>query len=215
MMKVFKLSLVQVLLLPAIVSVVGQDELDFDIVNDNQRNRRIVDGKKTKSFRSNYASKNVSDSNRSLATTAQEMASLQTWLDNQVNTKNVLVGVSAFVVAGDGPIQTVASGKAVLASAWDVTTKKGISTTAKDVTADTACMMASVSKTFTWTALTMLLDAGKFGLDDPIDDILSFSIRNPRFPNIPVTYRHLYAHTSGIKGAFIHFSFITCLVDER
>ena len=131
-----------------------------------------------------------------------EIDSLQTWLDDLVKNKDRIVGVSAFVVAGKGPnpISVVTSGKAVIASAWDATNKKGISSQVKMVTSDSTCMMASTSKPFTWTALSMLLDAGKFNLDDPIDDILSFQIRNPSFPNVPVTYRHLYAHTSGIRG---------------
>ena len=131
-----------------------------------------------------------------------KIASLQTWLDNQVNSKNPLVGISAFVVAGSGndPVEVVASGRAVIASVWDATNKKGETNVEKLVTADSTCMLASTSKLFTWTALSMLLDAGKFDLDDAIDDVLSFQIRNPRFPNVPITYRHLYAHTSGIKG---------------
>jgi len=116
-----------------------------------------------------------------------------------VNTKNQIVGVSAFIVAGDGPIETIASGQAVIASAWDVTSKQGVRNTAKQVTAESTSMIASTSKLITWTALSMLLDAGKFDLDDPIDAILSFQIRNPSFPSVPITYKHLYTHTTGIK----------------
>ena len=133
-----------------------------------------------------------------------QITSLQSWLDNQVQNKNPLVGISAFVVAGsdNNPVEVVTSGKAVIASAWDATNNRGVSNVEKAVTADSTCMLASTSKPFTWTALSMLLDAGKFDLDDAIDDVLSFQVRNPRFPNVPVTYRHLYSHTSGIKGTF-------------
>ncbi len=148
---------------------------------------------------------------------SQEIASLQTWLDNQVNSKNPLVGISAFVVAGAGndPVEVVTSGQAVLASAWDATNNRGESNSAKPVTADSTCMLASTSKLFTWTALSMLLDAGKFDLDDAVDDVLSFQLRNPRYPSIPITYRHLYAHTSGIKGRIqdLDFDFLYKLLD--
>jgi len=130
--------------------------------------------------------------------TQQEISQLQSWLDNQVSNKSSMVGVSAFIVAGSSPIETVTSGQAVLASAWDATDKKGIETTAEDVTADTVSMWASTSKLITWTALSMLLDAGKFDLDDAVDDVLSFEVRNPSYPSVPVTYRHVYAHTTGI-----------------
>jgi CubicO group peptidase (beta-lactamase class C family) len=63
-------------------------------------------------------------------------------------------------------------------------------------------MMASVSKTITWTALTMLMDQGKFKLDDAIDSALPFKVRNPTHSGVPITYRHLYAHTSSMKDAF-------------
>jgi CubicO group peptidase (beta-lactamase class C family) len=133
----------------------------------------------------------------------QEISQLQTWLDDQVSTKNTMVGVSAFIVAGSKPIHTVTSGKAVLAKAWDATNKKGVQSSPKDVTPNTVSMWASTSKLITWTSLSMLLDAGKFGLDDPVDEVLPFKVRNPNFPNIPVTYRHLYAHTSGLIGTVI------------
>lgn len=134
-----------------------------------------------------------------------QITSLQSWLDNQVQNRNPLVGISAFVVAGSGdnPAEVVTSGNAIIASAWDATNSRGVSNVEKAVTSDSTCMLASTSKPFTWTALSMLLDAGKFELDDAIDDALSFQVRNPRFPNVPVTYRHLYSHTSGIKGTLL------------
>jgi CubicO group peptidase (beta-lactamase class C family) len=135
---------------------------------------------------------------RSTSIADEDIETLQTWLDGYVASNDRLVGVSAFIVAGQSPVETVSSGKAVIARAWDATNKKEVTSEEKPVSADTTCMLASVSKLFTWTALSRLLDAGKFELDDAIDNVLSFQIRNPSFQDNPITYRHLYSHTSGI-----------------
>jgi CubicO group peptidase (beta-lactamase class C family) len=67
------------------------------------------------------------------------------------------------------------------------------------VTADTAFHMASVSKLVTATAMMQLQEAGLCQLDDPIGPHLDFEVVNPAFPNRPITFRHLYMHTSSIS----------------
>ena len=64
---------------------------------------------------------------------------------------------------------------------------------------DTPFRMASITKTFTATALLQLRDAGKLRLDDPVRDYLPwFNIRQ-RFPDQPpITIRQLLTHTSGL-----------------
>jgi CubicO group peptidase (beta-lactamase class C family) len=61
-------------------------------------------------------------------------------------------------------------------------------------------MLASVSKTITAVALMSLLENPKLGisLDDDIDDELPFTVRNPSFPDQPITYRMLLTHTSSL-----------------
>lgn len=58
--------------------------------------------------------------------------------------------------------------------------------------------IASVSKTITATAVMQLWEKGKFHLDDDVNDYLSFAVRNPRFPDIPITFRQLLTHRSSI-----------------
>jgi CubicO group peptidase (beta-lactamase class C family) len=131
-------------------------------------------------------------------------------LDNLVSANDEIIGLSTFLAAGGSsssvpPIHTVSSGNAILSSAWDATNKKGVTSTQVDMSDTTTCMLASTSKLLTWTALSMMLDADKFDLDDDINDALlplNFQVRNPRFPFAKVTYRHLYAHTSGIKDSW-------------
>ncbi|HBL27404.1 MAG TPA: serine hydrolase [Acidobacteria bacterium] len=94
-------------------------------------------------------------------------------------------GLSAAVVRG---------GKVVWAKAY------GFADVAHRVptTTDTAFMLASVSKTVTATAMMQLVEDGRVGLDAPIDPYLPFTVRNPRFPKIPITVRMLLTHTSSI-----------------
>lgn len=70
---------------------------------------------------------------------------------------------------------------------------------ARRVTADTIFQIASVSKTVTATALMLLWEAGAFKLDDPIAPHLDFTVTDPAFSDVPITFRHLFTHTSGIS----------------
>ena len=69
------------------------------------------------------------------------------------------------------------------------------------VTPDTAFHIASVSKVVTGAALLRLLEQRKYQLDEPIGPYLDFAVRHPRFPAVPLTFRHLLTHTSGISDA--------------
>lgn len=66
------------------------------------------------------------------------------------------------------------------------------------VTDSTPFQIASVSKTVTATALMALHAAGRFGLDDDAGRWLPFSLRNPRHPTAPITFRQLLNHRSSI-----------------
>jgi CubicO group peptidase (beta-lactamase class C family) len=70
------------------------------------------------------------------------------------------------------------------------------------VTPATAFRLASVSKTVTGAALMQLWEQGRFALDDDIDDALPFPVRNPSFPDQPITYRMLLTHTAGIADNY-------------
>lgn len=70
----------------------------------------------------------------------------------------------------------------------------------KHATTDTLYLMASISKTVTATALMQLYDKGLFDLDDDINNYLPFSLRNPRYQDIPITFRMLLSHQSSIAS---------------
>ena len=59
--------------------------------------------------------------------------------------------------------------------------------------------IGSTSKTFIGVAIMKAVEQGLFTLDTPINDILSKKIIHPKYPETPITIRHLAAHTSGIE----------------
>lgn len=74
---------------------------------------------------------------------------------------------------------------------------------------DTIFLVASISKTFTACEAMRLVEQGKLKLDDDINLYLPFKVRNPKFPDVPITLRMLMTHTGGFVDDYIHiFSLI-------
>src|SRR5262249_36040548 len=67
------------------------------------------------------------------------------------------------------------------------------------ITESTVFMLASISKLFTGVTLMHLWEKGAFALDYDVNKVLDFPIRNPSFPDDPITYRQLLTHTSSIN----------------
>lgn len=63
----------------------------------------------------------------------------------------------------------------------------------------TLLRIASISKSFTASAIMKLIDAGKIHLDDDVSNIIGFPVRNPKFPNVPITIRLLMSHLSSLN----------------
>jgi len=68
----------------------------------------------------------------------------------------------------------------------------------KDASENTIYAVASISKTVTATALMQLYDQGLFALDDDVNNYLNFSIRNPNYPDAPISFRMLLSHRSSL-----------------
>ena len=67
------------------------------------------------------------------------------------------------------------------------------------VTSATLFRIASISKTFTATAIMQLRDAGKLRLDEPVATYLPWlTFKNTHPEGLPITVRHLLTHTSGL-----------------
>jgi len=109
--------------------------------------------------------------------------------------ENKIPGIAACVVKGD---QIVWSGA------------KGYANMEREIPMDTEMVMniASISKTFTATAVMQLWEQGRIGLDDDINDYLPVSIRNPYHPDQSITLFQLLTHTSSIvDGKFYDASY--------
>ena len=72
---------------------------------------------------------------------------------------------------------------------------------------DNLYYLASVSKTFVGTAIMQLVEKGFLSLDDDVNNHLDFIVRNPYFPDIPITIKMLLCHHSSLKNGADYDSF--------
>ena len=70
--------------------------------------------------------------------------------------------------------------------------------------------IASVSKTITATAIMQLWEKKKIDLDADVNDYLPFKLRNPRFPQKPITIRQLLTHSSSIRDGLAYRKIYNC-----
>jgi CubicO group peptidase (beta-lactamase class C family) len=66
--------------------------------------------------------------------------------------------------------------------------------------------IASISKSFTATALLQLVEKKVLSLDDDVSDLIGFRIRNSKFPDTVITLRMLLSHTSSINDQQGYFT---------
>jgi len=66
---------------------------------------------------------------------------------------------------------------------------------------------ASVSKTFISTAVMQLVEKRMLSLDDDVNKYLDFRIRNPRFPNAPITVSMMLSHRSSLNDKGYRYGF--------
>lgn len=100
-------------------------------------------------------------------------------------------GLTAVVVNSEGVLYSKAMGYA------DIATKK-------DYTEHTLQPIASISKTFLALVLMKAVEQGKVDLDADINRYLPFKVLHPKYPNEPITLRHLSSHTSGINDGDVY-----------
>ncbi len=67
------------------------------------------------------------------------------------------------------------------------------------VTAATKFRVASISKTVTTLAIMQLVERGLLDLDADVSDVLGWRLRNPHWPDLPITTRMLLTHTSSLR----------------
>jgi len=68
----------------------------------------------------------------------------------------------------------------------------------RSVTADDPVRIASISKLVTAIGVMRLVEAHKLNLDADVSDLLGYRLRNPAFPDTPITLRLLLSHRSSL-----------------
>src|SRR6478609_5545378 len=66
--------------------------------------------------------------------------------------------------------------------------------------------IASISKSFSATAIMQLVEAKKLSLNDDVSDLIGFKVRNPDFPGKTITLKMLMSHTSSLNDTQGYFT---------
>ena len=66
--------------------------------------------------------------------------------------------------------------------------------------------IASISKSFTAIGILQLVEQGKLDLDTDVSEIMGFNIRNPKYPQTPITVRMLLSHISSMSDSNGYFT---------
>ena len=75
------------------------------------------------------------------------------------------------------------------------------------VDADTKYRIASISKLVTAIGIWQLIEAGQLDPDADVSGYLGFGLRNPAYPDTPITARMLLSHTSSIRDGGVPGSY--------
>lgn len=107
----------------------------------------------------------------------------------EISEESKLVGANYVIVNGDAISEQGFYGYQDL--------EKQIKTTDK-----TIYRIASISKIVVGMGVMRLVEEGKLDIYDDIQDILGFPIRNPKYPDSPITIKMLLTHTSSITDGY-------------
>ena len=102
-------------------------------------------------------------------------------------------------------VAVVKNGKIIYAEAFG---KRDVEL-GEDISKDDLFRIASISKSFTTTALMTLVDAGKLDINTDVGDIIGFKVRNPKFPDTVITVKMLLSHSSSLNDSQGYFSLNT------
>jgi CubicO group peptidase (beta-lactamase class C family) len=72
------------------------------------------------------------------------------------------------------------------------------------VTAETRFRVASISKVVTTLAIMQLVERKLLDLDADVSDVLGWPLRNPHWPQAPITTRMLLTHTSSLRDGEVY-----------
>lgn len=83
----------------------------------------------------------------------------------------------------------------------------------KPIPDDGIFWLASVSKTFISAAIMQLVENKMVKLDDDVNKYLRFMVKNPHYPNVPITIRMLLCHRSSINDK--HYGWTLEMMDSK
>lgn len=112
----------------------------------------------------------------------------------KITDKYEAVGLAIVVVKNGKPVYEKAFGYK------DLETKAPLTT-------NDLFRIASISKSFSSTAIMQLVEKGKVSLDDDISDLVGFKVRNPKFPDTKITLEMMLSHRSSINDSNGYFTF--------
>jgi CubicO group peptidase (beta-lactamase class C family) len=77
----------------------------------------------------------------------------------------------------------------------------------KDLNANASTLyrIASISKLLTSIGVLRMLESGQLKLDQDVNEVLGWQLRNPNFPSSPITLRMLMSHTSSLRDDLGYF----------
>lgn len=81
-------------------------------------------------------------------------------------------------------------------------------------TVNTSYRIASISKNLTTLAVLKLVESGQLNLSDDISRYLGWELRNPKFPDVPISLGHIMGHQSGIRDGSGYGRFISAMGSE-
>jgi len=99
-------------------------------------------------------------------------------------------------------VAVVQDGKIVYAQSFG---KKSLETN-EPLTNGDIFRIASISKSFTTTTLLSLVEQGLLTLDDEVSNLTGFEVRNPKYPDKPITVKMLLSHSSSLNDSQGYFS---------
>src|SRR5690606_38209946 len=105
-----------------------------------------------------------------------------------IRVENSGVGVAMVVVKDNKVVYTKALGDK------DIETKAPLKE-------DAIFRIASISKSFTTSALMKLVEKGQISLQDNVSDLIGFPVVNPNFPDKVITLEMILSHTSSMNDS--------------
>ena len=98
-------------------------------------------------------------------------------------------------------VAVIQSGETVFTHTYGVRVQGRGKAGDEPVTEDTLFQVGSISKMVAGIGLLCLVEDGWAELDSDLSDLFGFPVRNPAYPDRPVTLRQLMSHTAGLRDS--------------